>query len=77
MLLSQFLLPHGATERGDALVGDPGLPVILGMIAWSVAAYGCNTHFLVQTYLGLSFGLKLAAASDWRLLCGSRALPTH
>ncbi|WP_299603462.1 SPW repeat protein [uncultured Tateyamaria sp.] len=62
LILSPFMLLGGQSALSNALVGDAGLLILSGLLALTVAGYGHNKHYLVQTYLGVSYGLILVAA---------------
>lgn len=62
LILSPFLLFGGQSALSDAAISDAGLLIVLGLLALTIAGYGFNKHYLVQTYLGISYGLILVAA---------------
>jgi hypothetical protein len=62
LILSPFLLLGGQSALSNAVIGDAGLLILSGLLALTVAGYGFNKHYLVQAYLGVSYGLVLVAA---------------
>jgi hypothetical protein len=66
LMLSPFLLLGGQSALSDATIGDAGLLIISGVLALTLAGYGSNKHFVVRTYLGVSYGLILVA-TPWIL----------
>jgi hypothetical protein len=61
LMLSPFMLLGGQSDIGNALVGDAGLLIVSGLLALTLAGYGFKKHYLVQTYLGVSYGFILVA----------------
>jgi len=61
LMLSPFLLFGGQSALSNAVIGDAGLLILSGLLALTVAGYGFDKHYLVQTYLGVSYGLVLVA----------------
>ena len=57
LLLSPFLLLGGQSALSNAVIGDAGTLMILGLLALLVAGYSFNRHELVRAYLGLALGL--------------------
>jgi hypothetical protein len=62
LMLSPFLILGGQSAFSNAVIGDAGLLMISGLLALTAAGYAFNKHYLVQAYLGFSFGLALVAA---------------
>ena len=61
LMLSPFLLLGGQNGLSNANTGDAGLLILSGLVALTIAGYGVNKHYLVRTYLGVSYGLILVA----------------
>jgi hypothetical protein len=62
LILSPFMLLRGKSAPSGAVMGDAGLLILSGLLALTVACHGFNKHYLVQAYLGVSYGLALLAA---------------
>lgn len=62
LILSPFLFFGGQSALSNAVIGDAGLLVVSGLLALTIVGYGFSKHYLVQTYLGFSYGLILVAA---------------
>lgn len=60
-MLSPFLFLGGQSALSNAIIGDAGLLIVSGLLALAIAAYGSGKHYLVRTYLGISYGLILVA----------------
>ena len=62
LMLSPFMLIGGQSALSNAVIGDAGLLIISGLLALTLAVYSFKKHYLIQTYLGVSYGLILVAA---------------
>ncbi|MEO3414937.1 SPW repeat protein [Roseovarius sp. CAU 1744] len=62
LLLSPFLLLGGQSALSNAVIGEAGTLMILGLLALFVAGYSFNRNELVRAYLGLVLGLFVFAA---------------
>jgi hypothetical protein len=62
LMLSPFILLGGQSALSNAVIGDAGMLIISGLLALILAVYSFKKHYLIQTYLGVSYGLILLAA---------------
>ena len=62
LILSPFLLLGGQSAFSNAVIGDAGTLMIMGLLALIVAGYSCSKHELVRACSGLALGLILVAA---------------
>jgi len=62
LILSPFLLLGGQSAFSNAVIGDAGTLMIMGLLALIVVGYSFSKHELVRAYSGLALGLILVAA---------------
>lgn len=62
LMLSPFMLIGGQSALSNAVIGDAGLLIVSGLLALTLAGYSFKKHYLIQTYLAVSYGLILMAA---------------
>jgi hypothetical protein len=62
LMLSPFILLGGQSALSNAVIGDAGLLIVSGVLALILAGYSFKRHYLIQTYLGVSYGLILVVA---------------
>ena len=62
LMLSPFMLIGGQSALSNAAIGDAGLLIVSGLLALTLAGYSFKKHYLIQTYLAVSYGLILVAA---------------
>ena len=62
LIVSPFLLLGEQSAISNAVVGDAGTLMILGLLALTLASYSFSKHNQVRVNLGLAFGLIVAAA---------------
>lgn len=62
LMLSPFLLLGGQSALSNAVIGDAGTLVIMGLLALILSGFSFSKHALARAYSGLALGLVLVAA---------------